>query len=228
MINLYRFARLYELELKIEYDNNYDEIVVKFTTKYGNEYIHRIQSYELDSAESEKKMQQLICDWCTEELRLNRKLLKLVNNEKVKKEDINFILLERQYKNEKLDIEKYNEYQEKIFGSWDEWLTAEYEKWDKEYDYKIKYINEYIKDALDIIEKLPDVDYKIVFNKEYRDVPFYLVAVGIKATKKNCERFVVESYDFDEVYYEYADETEDISISLGDGWNHTASISYPY
>ena len=37
MINLYRFARLYELELKIEYDNNYDEIVVKFTTKYGNE-----------------------------------------------------------------------------------------------------------------------------------------------------------------------------------------------
>lgn len=28
--------------------------------------------------------------------------------------------------------------------------------------------------------------------------------------------------------YEYADETEDISISLGDGWNHTASISYPY
>ena len=118
MINLYRFARLYELELKIEYDNNYDEIVVKFTTKYGNEYIHRIQSYELDSAESEKKMQQLICDWCTEELRLNRKLLKLVNNEKVKKEDINFILLERG-----LEINGYGldftDLSKKTFGDWD-------------------------------------------------------------------------------------------------------------
>lgn len=282
MMDLFRFAKLYGLELKIEY-NNFDEIVVKFTTEYGNEYIRRIQSYELDSEESKMKMQQLICDWCTEELRLNRKLLKLVNNEKVKKEDINFFLLERglelngygldftdfpektlgdwdntfhnqldeaieqnreeleeehgkkhlrelerQYKNEKLDIEKYNEYQEKIFGGWDEWLTAEYEKWDKEYDHKNEYIDEYIKYALKIIAELPDVDYKIVFNKEYRDVPFYLVAVGVKATKENCKLFVVKSYDIDDVYYEYADETEDISISLGDGWDHTASISYPY
>lgn len=93
-MDLFRFAKLYGLELKIEY-NNFDEIVVKFTTEYGNEYIRRIQSYELDSEESKMKMQQLICDWCTEELRLNRKLLKLVNNEKVKKEDINFFLLER-------------------------------------------------------------------------------------------------------------------------------------
>lgn len=82
-MDLFRFAKLYGLELKIEY-NNFDEIVVKFTTEYGNEYIRRIQSYELDSEESKMKMQQLICDWCTEELRLNRKLLKLVNNEKVK------------------------------------------------------------------------------------------------------------------------------------------------
>ena len=116
----------------------------------------------------------------------------------------------------------------KIFGGWDEWLTAEYEKWDKEYDHKNEYIDEYIKYALKIIAELPDVDYKIVFNKEYRDVPFYLVAVGVKATKENCKLFVVKSYDINDVYYEYADETEDISISLGDGWDHTASISYPY